>query len=507
MSADVVVLGAGVEGLVAAATLARAGKRVALVDSAARLGGVHARAEFAPGYSSDGLVPEVGGLRRELMAGLGLEDHGLAWSSEERKLVVWDSQGQPLLLAESGLQRKDALPEPDAAAYAAWRTWIRRVQPLVAALLDDPPPEAFEPTPGDLFTLARRGLELRRLGKADMIELLRVAPQTASDWMSDSFATEALAVALTGPALSGSVLGPRAPGTGGLVLLRECALGAEPIGGGAGLVLALEKLVRQLGVETHLGADLAGIAVDAGAVQGVDLGGERLDCRAVLSTLGPRRTLLDLIGPRHVAPSLARTAGTWRTRGALAVLRLALSAPPEFARPHGAPRALSARSLDDMERASDALKYGELPKAPWLDAWLVSNEDGEAAPAGHAVLCAHVHAVPRELRAGWSPEARNALEAAVLPALARLGADIAEKTVAIDLLTPEDLEASFGLSGGHVHGGELALDQLWVQRPSPGLARYATPIEGLHLGGASSHPGGPFVAGAGTLAARALLGR
>ncbi len=511
MSAQALVLGADLEGLAAAATLARAGQRVIVLDERKLAGGIHAREEFHPGYSSPGLLPEVGCVRRELLAGLDLAN--LAWRDEDDGVLVQQEKGAGILVHRDPARMRGALPAGELEAYGRWRGWIESVRASVAGLLDEPPPELFDPSTGDLLALLKRAFQLRRLGERDMFELLRLGPSSLADWMHDSFASDPLRVGLAAPALLGSVLGPRAPGTAALLLLRECALGREPKGGPAALAGALEAACKKAGVELKLGNKVRRIRVEhapsGGAkVRGVELdSGEAVDAEIVLSTWGPARTILELVGPRHVQPSFERSAANFRTRGAVAVLRLALAAPPQFAGSSGesVARALSARSLTELERTADALKYGSLPEQPWVEVWVPSLADASLAPAGHAVLCAIVHGIPRRLREGWSKPARDRVDAGAWKALARIAPGLREKVVGSELLTPPDLESRYGLSGGHVYLGELALDQLWLQRPAPRLARYATPIAGLYLGGSSSHPGGPFVGAAGVLAARAAL--
>ncbi len=514
MSADAVVLGAGIEGLAAAATLARAGRRVVLLDPRPTAGGIHAREEFHPGFQSPGLLPEAGCVRRELLADLGLERMGLAWRDSDEGVLVPQDGGPGLVVRRDPAGMRGALDPAELEAYGRWRGWIEHVRAVVTGLLDQPPPEIFEPRTGDLLALLRRGLQLRRLGERDMFELLRLGPSTVADWMQDSFTSEPLRVGLAAPALLGSVLGPRAPGTAALLLLRECALGREPKAGPAALVDALEKACRQAGVELHLGARVKRIRVERGpageTARGVELdSGEAIEARIVLSTCSPARTLLELVGPRHLQPSVEHSAATWRARGAAAVLRVALSAPPEFAGRQGQtiPRAVSARSLAELERTADHLKYGTLPEEPWIDVWVPSHADPSLAPPGNAVLCALVHGIPRQLRDGWSEPARKRVESGAWKALARLAPGLRERVVGSDLLAPPELESRYGLLGGHVFEGELALDQLWIQRPAARLARYASPIHGLVLGGSASHPGGPFLGGAGVLAARAAIAR
>jgi phytoene dehydrogenase-like protein len=252
------------------------------------------------------------------------------------------------------------------------------------------------------------------------------------------------------------------------------------------------------------------LRIGARGVEGVELaGGEVLACRAVLSTLAPSKTLLELVPAGTLGASTETAVRSFRARGATAVLRLALAGPPRFAGRENDPieHAVSAADMLTLERAADCLKYRKLPAQPWIEVRIPSRADPSLAPAGKAVAIVLCHTVPNDLSGdgGWSDATRERLVRSMLAALERLAPGVGETVLARELLTPPDIEQRYGTAGGHLFDGELALDQLWLQRPSLGLSRYFTPIPGLFLGGSGSHPGGPFRGGAGVLAARALM--
>jgi phytoene dehydrogenase-like protein len=494
--ADVVVLGAGVEGLVAAATLARAGCAVVLLEQRAQPGGSAAREEFHPGFKASGLVPDSALVRRELLAPLGLERFGLRWRTDQPALLVPDKSGCPLLFRRDAAQQLCEL--------------CARAAPVLGAVLDEPPPDAGAPSSRELLALAQKALRLRRLGKTEMLALARILPSSARDWMEDALRMEPVRVALTAPALAGTVLGPRAPGTSAFVFLRQALAGPEPAGGPGALVDALVALCRSLGVVLRTASPARSLRLGAQGVQAVELGGgEVLETRAVLSALSPVRTLLELVPPGVLSASTTRAAQSFRARGSTAVLRLALAAPPRFAGREQDPveHALGAASLLALERAADCLKYKSLPREPWIEVRVPSRSDPALAPAGKAVAIVQCHTVPHDLagEGGWSAATRASLERAMLAAFEALAPGALAGLIGKELLTPPDVEQRYGTPGGHIFDGELALDQLWLQRPSLALGRYATPVPGLFLGGSGSHPGGPFRGGAGALAARALL--
>jgi len=503
---DSIVLGASIDGLAAACSLAAKGRSVLVLDPLESPGAAAGRIEFHPGFKTPGLFLDTAHTRRGLLSSLNLETRGLTWRTEEAPLhVPTGSEGTLELHADpermaTELSAKDH--PGDADAYQKWSERLQRYAPILAELIDDAPPDPADQSLGEMLHLGMRALSVRRLGQQDMHELVRVAPLPAADWMNENFECEALKTGLTAPALFGSVLGPRAAGTAALMLLRSATRGSGPAGGPAALVDALVACLESSGGKLRLGVPPAALELGGDGVEGVVLeGGDRIDTKLVLSALDPKRTFLDLLGPASIDMDVEKIAMNWRMRGSHAVLLLALSEAPAFQ------RAISASSLVELEKTSDHLKYGRLAEPIWVQADVPSADDSSLAPEGSAVLVLVAHGIPHGLRGGWNAEADGALEASMLSALERIAPGCASRIVGKDLMNPLDIERRFGLGGGHPHAGELSLDQLWLQRPGLQLSRYATPIPGLFLGGSSSHPGGPFLAGAGILAARKALSR
>jgi phytoene dehydrogenase-like protein len=457
-------------------------------------GGIHARQTFHPGFHASGVLHDCGLVRARLLADLGLESHGLRWGASSPSVHCSAGAVDPARLAPSA-----------ARGLARMLGFAERMGGILADLLDEAPPSPA-PGAGELLALAQRAFRLRRLGADDLTELMRVAPMCARDWCQENEVPDPLAAALVGPELVGTVIGPRAAGSAALVLLAHAARAAEPAGGSAGLVDALLSAARTSGVTLGLAHAARRVLFANGRAAGVELAdGSRLDAGTIVSALDARHTLLELVEPGRLAPELEREVRGWRTRGSTAVLRLALARPPRFAAADGpVERFVTATSLAGIERTADALKYGELPASPWLDVRVPSLSDASLAPSGAAVLTALAHGVSHALRSPSPEVARERLLERLLRELESAAPGVRASIVAHELLLPADLEARFGLAGGQIMGGELALDQLWCLRPSLALARYATPIHGLFLGGASSHPGGPFLGGAGVLAARAI---
>lgn len=506
------VLGADIEGLAAAATLAKAGRAVHVIDARRNAGGLAARLPFADGYSAPGLLNECALVRRSLLAGLELEQFGLRWRPEETALHVLRDGAPPIAIRRDHV---DGLESSEAEAYLDWRAFLDRIGTLVRHVIDTVPPEIDEPGLMDLFGLARQGLRLRSLGDRDMMELLRIVTLPAHDWMEERFSSSALQAGLVAPVLTGTVVGPRAAGTTALILMREATRGVEPVGGLAALVDGLVRRCEDLGVTFRLGQAPTAILIDPRdrRVRGVRFGDEDLHSALVVSALDPAETLLDLVDPGLLPHHVEAEVKGWRRRGDTAVQLIACSTAPDFgtdgtdggtAESQGSiDRFLTARSLVQLERAADALKYRALPEEPCLDVRIWRGE-GEA-PAGGATLVVHVHGVSHGGPDGWDEGSRSLLRDRIVRTLEQSCPGMRDSIVDELLLTPCDLERRFNLPGGHLHYGEQALDQLWLQRPSIALSRYATPITGLFLASAGSHPGGPYLGGAGVLGARRAL--
>lgn len=506
---DVVVVGAGHNGLTAAALLAKAGRRVLVVERRDVVGGLAAGEAFHPGYRTAGLLHDTSCVRPGVVEALALERHGLELLAGPPSVLSPSQEGPGLLLhhnADAATEEIAAHTPRDVDRYRAYRRFMARVGRVAAALLDAPPEDLGDLGTGELLRLATTGLSLRRLGRADLLELLRVCPMCVADYVNEWFESDALRCLLASRAISGTWSGPWSPGTNALLLRWEALAGRHAKGGAAAVVAALRRAAEQHGAEIRTSAPVTEIRVASGRVSGVTLeGGEVLDAGVVAASCDPKTTLLSLLPRGGLSPKAERRVATFRTRGTTAAVSLALSRPPAFSgRGPDVAFAHTGRSLDDMERAFDAVKYGRASETPLLDVHVPTVTTPDLAPAGHAVVTILVHFAPFASREGWTDAARDALGDRVVNALAGFVPGLVESIVAREVLTPDDLRLRYGLTEGHVHHGEHALDQLLV-RPSPECARYATPVEGLYLCGSGSHPGGGVTCAPGTLAAGIIL--
>ena len=517
MAIDVIVIGAGPNGLAAAARLARAGRKVLILERAAAPGGLSAQYEFHPGYTVPGLLHDEGLVPRTVAERLGLTQlsEGRLAFRQPPATYIAEANGPGLLLPGDAAGATEAIgqrSQHDAEGFRSLRAFLGRITPLISGVLAEAPPPLTPGSAGDFWQLARRGLAALRVRRKDLLELARVAPMCVADFLNERFETPFLVEALAAPAVASTWSGPWSAGTTTNFLLRECAGGEAIAGGPPALVAALLAAGRAAGATLRTGAEVARIRLDdrrAGKVAGVALAsGETIDAPVVLSSTDPKRTMLELLAPGTLPLKIEDEFLRLRSRGSAAKVHLALSGPLELAgsdgRLHETIR-IGGGHVDDLERAFDAIKYRRFSDHPHLEIRVPTVADPSLAPSGHHVVSILASFAPYTLDGGWTAEARERLGDAVVAVLAQHAPDLRGRIVAREILTPADLETRFALTGGHLHHGELALDQLLVMRPSPSAARYRTAVPGLYLGGSGNHPGGGVRPTAGLLAAEAVL--
>ncbi len=513
-SYDAIVIGAGPNGLAAAARLAKSGKKVLILERSNQPGGLSAKREFHPGYSVPGILHDEALTTRKVATQLDLEKHGFRFRTAPATYIA--EQGGPgILLSADTATTAVAIAtrsRHDGDNYSLYRSFLNRIQPVFEKILSDDPPPLTPNGWREVLGLARRGLVALKLKRREMIELARVAPMCVADFLNERFETPLLVEALAAPAVASTWSGPWSAGSNTNLLLRECTGGEHLAGGPAALVAALVAAAKAAGAELRTNCEVSRIRLSAsGAVAGVTLAsGETIDAPVVVSSADPKKTMLSLVAPGSLPITIEEEFRRFRARGSAAKVHLALSGPLEL------PRAAGRRDeairiggghVDDLERAFDAIKYRQFSARPNLDVRVPTVADSSLAPQGHHVVSILSSYAPYTLEGGWTEAARQALGETILGELERHAPGVRERIVAMEVLTPADLENEFALTGGQIHHGELALDQLLVLRPAPSAARYATSVPGLYLGGAGSHPGGGVRPTAGLLAAAAVLGR
>jgi phytoene dehydrogenase-like protein len=505
---DCIVIGGGHNGLVCAATLARGGRSVLVLEAAGQVGGAAVTREFAPGFRVSAGAHLVHLMPADLMRELKLDAHGLLWAGQSLPTTALLAGGTASALGE-GLSAKDA------AAYAAYTARMRRFAGALVPLLSKIPPRLGTDHWADRLALLHLGWQVRKLGTRDMRELLRIGGMNVYDLLEDFFESPALKGALGFDAVLGTNFGPRSPGTVLTLLYRlaaQFAAGesapAQPRGGVGALCNALAKAAAAAGATIRTAVPVAQILVDGDRACGVLLeSGERIAASTVISNADPKTTFLKLLGARHLDTGFVRRVRHFRSRGLAAKLHLALSRVPQFQGldPRGlSGRLLIAPSLQHVEHAYNHAKYGEYSAAPIMEITVPTVNDATLAPPGGHVLSAIVQYVPYELKEGWS-EGRQRFLDLCIETLERFAPGLRSSIVGAELLTPVDMEREFRIEGGHWHHGDLAFDQFFMVRPMPGAAQHRTPLEGLFLCGAGCHPGGGVMGVAGRNAAQQVL--
>jgi phytoene dehydrogenase-like protein len=508
---DIIVIGAGVNGLVTATLLSRAGVKTILLERGERVGGI-------------AWLSHTASIAPALTRTLNLERHGLrilrpaaavcAPTVDGRALIVWNDAARAA--ASIG-----AFSTRDAAQYPLFLRSFARISAVLHAAGAMTPPSIDEPTASDAIALLKTGRAFRALGKADAYRMLRWMPMAVADLVGEWFESEPLRATIAAGGVLGSFLGPWSAGSAAVLLMLgggegHPVSGAFVAGGSSALIDALASAARQAGVDIRVGAEVARIDATDGSATGVTLStGETLAARAVVSSADPKRTLLGLLDPIHLEPEVVSRLQNIRAHGTLAAIDFVVSAPPRFAGVealHGAEKSAAmtgrirlARDVDGIERAFDAAKYGGIAEEPWIELVIPSLMDPSRASGGQHRISAYVQYAPYHLRGTtWDAE-RDRLAAAATRTIAQYAPGFESSIVRRTVHTPLDLERAYGLTGGHIFHGELSLDQWFVTRPLLGWARYRTPIDRLFLCGSGTHPGTGLDGRSGANAAREIL--
>jgi phytoene dehydrogenase-like protein len=519
MTYDVIIIGGGHNGLVAACYLAKNGLKTLVLERRGIVGGGAITEELHPGFRFSTLDHAAGPLSSQVLADLDLARFGLEMITPEARVLALSPDGRSLCIYNDiarTVTEIEKFSKNDAKSYPEFVNTFARIGRVLAPLISMTPPSIDQPTKTDLWQLGKVGLAFRGLGKKDEYRLLRWGPMAVADLVSEWFETELLRATVAARGIYGAFAGPWSAGTS-LGLLWQAALDGSalgsasyPKGGMGGLSEALASAAKAAGAEIRTLAQVSGIAgVDGDAPKVVLQNGEEIESRVVVSNADPRATFLKLVDPVDLDPNFLLKMRNYRAPGAVAKINLALSGLPSFAGVNGNDSKLGGRihigpEIDYLERAYDHSKYGEFSSEPYLDITIPSLGDPSLAPAGKHVMSIHVQFAPYKLKQGDWNTRRDELAANVLSLLEAYAPGLRDLIVAQQVITPLDLEQTYGLSGGHIHHGEQTLDQFFTFRPLIGWAQYRTPLKRLYLCGAGTHPGGGLTGLPGANAAREI---
>ena len=523
MRVDAIVVGAGHNGLIAAAYLARAGLRTLVLERRGCLGGACVTEELWPGYRVSRAAYVAGLLRPAVVRELDLTARGLRLLRRDPSSFTPLADGRGLLLgADPALCAREIgrFSARDARRYPDYERMLDRAARAFEPLLDRPPPDPGRPRASDLAALA--GLAWRAVGlRRELAPIARLLLAPARDTLASWFESEPLRATLATDALIGAWAGPSTPGTG-YVLFHHVmgetggarGVWAYVAGGMGALAESIASAARSAGAEILTEAPVAAIDVSGGRATGIALAdGRRFEAPLVVSCADPRHTLLELVGAAALPPGLEADLRTLDFRSPVVKLNLALDRLPRFRgaggdRPgpeHAGTIHVGAADLDALERSFAEAASGRLPSRPMIELTIPSALDPSLAPPGRHVASLFVQHVPPDWDAGrWKLE-RDGFADRILALVDEVAPGFSASVLHRDVLAPPDLEAVFGLAGGNIFHGAMTLDRLYFLRPLPGMARYRTPIEGLWLCGAGTHPGGGVMGACGRNAAREIL--
>jgi len=508
---DSIIIGAGHNGLVCAAYLAKSGQRVLVLEASDAPGGLAANREFHPGFHAS-VAHSVGHFSAQIAGDLNLAAHGFD-AGESIATIGLSTENKHVVAADGALT---GAGDADAAAYRDYSQLMGRFADALKPFWHKTMPRIGATSLSDVMTFAQLGLKLRGLGKKDMQEFMRVATLPMRDLMDERFESELVKATLSWDGLIGARMAPRSPNSAVLALLyrmAEPSRGAHsiPAGGTSGLVGSLATAASAAGVDIRCSAKVDRILIDGSAdglvAKGVHMSdGEKIEADHVISSADPQRTFLNMVGVEHLNIGFTNRIQRLRCDGYVGKLHLALNALPEFdGLENAGGRMIIAPELDAIEFAFDDAKYGACSENPVMELVVPSVHDASLAPEGQHVLSAHVMYVPNKLKGGWTDAARDQICERSVDTIAQYAPRIREHIVHQEFLTPADLEQQYRVTGGHWHHTEFAVDQMLMMRPTYEAAQYSTPIPGLFLCGAGSHPGGGIVGAAGHNAAREIL--
>jgi phytoene dehydrogenase-like protein len=517
---DAIVIGGGHNGLVNAAYLARAGKKVLVLERRHVLGGAAVTEEIIPGFKFSVCSYVVSLLRPEIIRDLDLPRHGLEILPLDGTFTPMPNGDHLWRVNDHGKTMREIRRHSkfDAEAYEEFGKAMLQMCRFVKPILGMVPPDPTTLNPKDLFKLLFLGRRFKDLSGEDKYNQVQLMTMSAIDFLDQWFETDVLKATMSASGIIGTFLGVRSPGTAYVLLhhyMGEIDGAFRAWGfarGGTGAISnAIADAARELGVEIKTQTAIAQILVRDGKAVGVaTTSGDEYYASVISSSVDPNLTFLKMLGPQHLSDEFRDQVKRYKYRGSSGKVNLALDSLPDFTclpgEGHHLRGAISiSPSVDYMERAYDDAKYGNYSRRPYIDMVIPSLTDPSVAPPGKHVMSCFVQYAPYKLKEGTWDEKRDAFGDNVIDTIAEFAPNLKNIIVGRQVVTPLDLEREFGLTEGNIFQGELSLEQLFFLRPVPGWAQYKTPIKNLWMCGSATHPGGGIMGAPGRLAALEIL--
>ncbi|MCY1128097.1 NAD(P)/FAD-dependent oxidoreductase [Frigidibacter sp. RF13] len=512
-SYDVIVIGGGTNGLAAAHRLQKSGRKVLVLESAATPGGAAVGHEFAPGFRAPGLAHIANMIDPRVASGMALDRQGLSYVAANLTSTAVSATGDHLVLeGAAGAVLKGNISDADRKAWADLRRQLLTFAGALAPFKAMTAPRVAKGVGNEYMRLAKLGLGVRMMGKDDFREFLRMILINVYDVLNDELTDSRLKGLLAFDATLGTWLGPRSPNS--LIQLLNRFAGeaagnraaiALPKGGMGSVAAAMARAATEAGVTIRTGARVEALIVEEDRTTGVRLdGGEELRAPTVISAISPKTTFLNLVGARHLDTGMMNRIRHMKSRGGAAKLHLALKAAPDFRGADLKSRLVIAPSEEAVELAFNAVKYGEVPDRPVMEIVLPSAHEPGFAPDGKHVVSAIVQFAPHAPK-GDPDGIRLEYVRNTLGMLEEHAPGIGDLIEHAEMMMPYDIEARYGMVGGNWHHGELSVEQMLFLRPIAGIAQYQTPLAGLWLASAGTHPGGGISGASGWNAAERII--